>query len=62
MDEDISPLTGCVEVDETYIGGEHSGKTGCGASGKTIVMAWSKETVVQSLISFPMLRLVLFCL
>ncbi len=38
MAEDISPLTGQVEVDETYIGGRHSGKRGRGASGKSVVM------------------------
>ena len=32
------PLTGSVEVDETYVGGARRGKRGCGAEGKTIVM------------------------
>ena len=46
MDEDIEPLSGEVEVDETYIGGKdrnrhvskRSGKRGRGAGGKSIVM------------------------
>lgn len=38
MSENISPLSGHVEVDETYIGGKRSGKRGRGASGKTVVM------------------------
>ncbi len=36
--EEISPLSGQVEVDETYIGGKRTGKRGRGASGKTAVM------------------------
>jgi transposase len=35
---DGSPLTGIVEVDETYVGGHRPGKRGRGAEGKTIVM------------------------
>ncbi len=46
MDEDIDPLDGQVEVDETYIGGKdknrhavrRSGRRGRGAGGKTIVI------------------------
>jgi transposase len=38
MNEHIAPLTGQVEVDETYIGGKRAGKRGRGASGKTVVM------------------------
>lgn len=39
MDEGVSPLTGKVEADETYIGGEtHGGKRGRGAPGKAVVM------------------------
>ncbi|MFC1902863.1 IS1595 family transposase [Chloroflexota bacterium] len=38
MAEDVNPLTGQVEVDETYIGGKRRGKRGRGASGKTVVM------------------------
>lgn len=38
MAEDVAPLSGQVEVDETYIGGRRAGKRGRGASGKAIVM------------------------
>lgn len=38
MAENVNPLMGQVEVDETYIGGKRSGKRGRGASGKTVVM------------------------
>jgi len=38
MAEDVNPLYGRVEVDETYIGGKHQGKRGRGASGKSVVM------------------------
>ena len=38
MTENVNPLSGQVEVDETYIGGKRAGKRGRGASGKTIVM------------------------
>ena len=38
MAEDINPLSGQVEVDETYIGGRRAGKRGRGASGKSVVM------------------------
>jgi transposase-like protein len=38
MDEDVNPLSGRVEVDETYIGGKRQGTRGRGAAGKTIVM------------------------
>ena len=38
MSEDVNPLTGNVEVDETYIGGKHSGTRGRGAKGKAVVM------------------------
>ncbi len=38
MAEDINPLSGQVEVDETYIGGKRTGKRGRGAEGKTAVM------------------------
>jgi transposase-like protein len=43
MDESINPLTGQVEVDETYIGGKHSGRRGRGASGKTVVMGMTER-------------------
>jgi transposase len=38
MDENVNPLSGQVEVDETYIGGKHAGKRGRGAFGKSVVM------------------------
>lgn len=38
MSENVNPLTGQVEVDESYFGGRKSGKRGRGASGKTVVM------------------------
>jgi len=38
MSENVNPLTGQVEVDETYIGGKASGKRGRGASGKSVVL------------------------
>ena len=36
--ENVNPLSGMVEVDETYIGGKRQGKRGRGASGKAVVM------------------------
>jgi transposase-like protein len=36
-------LTGTVEVDETYLGGRRSGKTGRGAAGKTLVVVAAQE-------------------
>ena len=38
MAEDVNPLSGHVEVDETYVGGKRPGKRGRGAAGKTVVM------------------------
>ncbi len=38
MAENVNPLSGHVEVDETYIGGKRHGKRGRGAAGKTVVM------------------------
>ncbi len=38
MAEDVNPLVGQVEVDETYIGGKRRGKRGRGALGKSVVM------------------------
>jgi transposase len=43
MSESVNPLTGQVEVDETYIGGKRQGRRGCGASGKTIVMGMTER-------------------
>ena len=36
-------LTGVVEVDEVFIGGEHSGKRGRGAAGKALVVIAAQE-------------------
>ena len=38
MTDNVNPLSGQVEVDETYVGGKTQGTSGRGASGKTIVM------------------------
>jgi transposase-like protein len=38
MTDNVNPLSGQVEVDETYVGGKRAGARGRGASGKTIVM------------------------
>jgi transposase-like protein len=37
-------LSGTVEVDETYVGGEKAGKRGRGAAGKTLVMVAVEDT------------------
>ena len=34
---DREPLSGCIQVDETYVGGKKSGKRGRGAEGKALV-------------------------
>ena len=41
--ERLSPLSGQIEVDESYFGGKHSGKRGRGAGGKTIVFGLFKR-------------------
>lgn len=43
MAEDVNPLTGQVEVDETYIGGKRPGTRGRGAAGKTVVMGLTER-------------------
>ncbi len=43
MADGINPLSGEVEVDETYIGGKRSGTRGRGAEGKTIVMGMAER-------------------
>ncbi|MFH1381486.1 MAG: IS1595 family transposase [Chloroflexota bacterium] len=43
MSENVNPLTGEVEVDETYIGGKRQGKRGRGALGKTAVMGLTER-------------------
>jgi transposase len=43
MGESVNPLTGQVEVDETYIGGKHEGTRGRGAAGKTPVVGLTER-------------------
>ncbi len=43
MSENVNPLNGQVEVDETYVGGKHAGTRGRGASGKTVVMGLTER-------------------
>jgi transposase len=38
MEQDSDPLTGTVEVDETYVGGRKKGVAGRGAKGKTSIV------------------------
>ena len=38
MAEELPPMTGVVEMDETYVGGKRPGKRGRGAEGKTIIV------------------------
>ena len=38
MADELPPMTGIVEVDETYVGGKRPGKRGRGAEGKTIIV------------------------
>ncbi len=43
MAENVNPLTGQVEVDETYVGGKRAGRRGRGAQGKTVVMGMTER-------------------
>jgi transposase-like protein len=43
MNEGINPLTGQVEVDETYIGGKRAGTRGRGAAGKSVVVGLTER-------------------
>lgn len=43
---DRDRLSGLVEMDETFIGGERSGKRGRGAEGKTLVLIAAEETSI----------------
>lgn len=43
LGNDSKPLSGNVEVDETYIGGKRPGKRGRGAAGKTIAMGMARR-------------------
>ena len=45
------PLTGTVEVDETYIGGRRPGKRGRGAEGKSLVAAFPPNTYKNTLMN-----------
>lgn len=38
MEQGTDPLTGTVEIDETYVGGRHKGVAGRGAKGKTPIV------------------------
>jgi transposase-like protein len=53
LTDDGSILTGKVEVDETYVGGNRHGKRGRGAEGKTIVMGMVERggNVVANVVS-----------
>jgi transposase-like protein len=52
MDEDTKPLTGEVEVDETYIGGSRHGKRGRGAEAKAKVLgaAQRKGSIIANVV------------
>jgi len=43
MSDGVNPMTGEVEVDETYIGGKRRGPRGRGAAGKTIVVGMAER-------------------
>jgi len=43
MAEGVNPLSGQVEVDETYIGGKRPGTRGRGAAGKTVVIGLAER-------------------
>ncbi|UYN90095.1 MAG: IS1595 family transposase [Anaerolineales bacterium] len=43
LDEDFSPFTGDVELDESYFGGRKHGKRGRGAEGKTAVFGMAQR-------------------
>jgi len=47
MDEKNNPFSGNIEVDETYIGGKHSGTPGRGAEGKTPVIGLANREESQ---------------
>jgi len=51
MDEKSKPMNGHTEVDETYIGGKHSGPGGRGAEGKTAVVGLANREEGQVLTS-----------
>jgi len=51
MNESTKPMKGHIEVDETYIGGRHSGSTGRGAEGKTPVVGLAHRDEGQVLTS-----------
>ena len=51
MNEKAKPMNGHIEVDETYIGGKHSGTPGRGAEGKTPVVGLAHRDAGQVLTS-----------
>ena len=53
MNEGSSPLFGEVEVNETYVGGKHSGKRGRGAEGKTVVVGMVERKVNARVVVTP---------
>jgi len=53
LDQGQSPLSGNVEVDESYFGGKHSGKRGRGASGKTPVIGAAQRKGQVKAIAVP---------
>ena len=42
--KELKPLSGEIEMDETMFGGRRPGKRGWGATGKTLSLAFTKET------------------
>jgi transposase-like protein len=50
-------LSGLIEVDEVFIGGEQSGKTGRGARGKTLVLVAAQEAAERRIGRIRLLRI-----
>lgn len=53
MSDDLAPMNGNIEADETYYGGKHSGPPGRGALGKTPVvgLAHREESHVKAIVT-----------
>ena len=51
------PLSGEVEIDESYLGGPEPGKSGRGAGGKAIVAAAVERSVARAVVGFGSRRL-----